>query len=126
MMPAPIAFGLTVSETFIVEMGTRRTSTINAFNRIRATSFPYTLPPFTLTCLLTGGEGEGEVTLVVTHLATDEGVYSLLPRLSFSDRFAEVRFQVRIDYISFPQPGQYLFALLVDDDWIAHRRVEVF
>jgi hypothetical protein len=125
MVPAPIALGLTLCESIIIAEGTRRVSSINGFNRMQASSFPYDASPFYALATLTGGQGEAEITLVITHLETDEEVYSLLERAFFPDRFAEVRITLPLPDVTFPEPGHYLFTLLVDDDWIAHRRVRV-
>jgi hypothetical protein len=125
MIPPPIALGLTVCEQVIVDYRTRNVSLINRFTRFVATEFPFTPLPYCIYAVLTGGQGEAEITLTLTNVRTDEEVASILRRMTFADRFAEVQVLFRFTTIAFPEPGENLFTLMVDDDWITHCRIRV-
>ena len=125
MIPRPIALGLTLCDQVIVEEGTSKVSVIGSFNSFLGHAFPYVPSPFCVFTVLTGAQGEGELALTVNNLETDEEVSALNRRLMFPDRFTEVRVLFRVSRCIFPEPGNYMFTLVVDDDWIVHRRVRV-
>lgn len=125
MVPRPVALGLTICGKVIVEEGTRNVSLIDTFWLFQSPTFPYSPLPFYVFATLTGSQGEGELALTVTNLATDEEVPVLTQRIAFPDRFAEIRITFRLAEFIFPEAGDYVFTLLVDDDWVAQRRVSV-
>ena len=63
--------------------------------------------------------------LTVTRLETDEEVFALHRRLSFSDRLTEVRVSFRLMNCVFPNAGAYVMTLLMDGEWVAQRRFQV-
>jgi hypothetical protein len=109
-----------------VEEGTKKVSLIGSFASIRAPEFPLLRPQFCVFAALTDGQGEATAQLSVTHLETDREVYTLLRGLRFPDRFTEVRILFRLLEFRFPAPGSYLFTLLIDGEWAAHRRIRVY
>jgi hypothetical protein len=125
MVPCPVALGLALCDQVIVEEGTRKASLIGTFNRLEGRAFPFVPLPFCVVTTLTGAQGEGDITLSLTQLETDEEVASLTRRVAFPDRFAEGRILFRLGDCSFPAPGAYLFTLTVDGDWVAHRRLRI-
>lgn len=88
MVPCPVALALVLCEKVIVEEGTRNASLIGTFNHLHAGTFPFVPLPFCVVATLTGAQGEGEITLSVTRLETDEEVASLTRRVEFPDRFS--------------------------------------
>jgi hypothetical protein len=123
MIPRPIAIGLTLCDQVIVEEGTRKVSFIGSFYRLQSPAFPFVAERFCVVAILTGSQGEGEVSLSVTNLQTEEEVSRATGRITFTSRFTEVRVVLRPSECSFPSPGIYMFTLTVDDEWIAHRRI---
>jgi hypothetical protein len=126
MVPQPIALGLTLCDYVIVEEGTKKVSLIGGFSGIRAAEFPFVPLPFCVYAPLTGGQGEAAAELTVTSLETEDEIYSLQRTVRFPDRFTEVRVLYRLTAVQFPEAGIYMFTLLLDGDWIAHRRVRVY
>ncbi len=98
---------------------------IGTFTHQSGRSFPYVLAPFCVVATLTGAQGQGEITLTVTELATDEEIATLTRQVSFPDRFVEGRVLFRLANCAFPSPGVYVFTLMVDGDWVAHRRLHI-
>jgi hypothetical protein len=72
MVPRPAALGLTLREKVIVEEKTKSVSLIGICSKVRGRTFPLTLPPVWVVATLTGSQGDGELSLVVTNLRTDE------------------------------------------------------
>jgi hypothetical protein len=126
MVPVPLALGLTLCDYVLVEEGTKKVTLVGSFTGVRAGSFPHIPLPFCVYAPLTGGLGEGTLELTVTNLDADEEIYSLVRSIHFPDRFIEVRALFRLHECEFPAAGSYLFTLLVDDEWIAHRRIRVY
>ena len=87
--------------------------------------FPSPLQRFALHAVLTDGEGEGIIDVVILRLETDEEVYSARGRLRFPHRLTEVRVLFRLGDCSFPSPGNYEAILLVDGEWVARRKFSV-
>ena len=75
---------------------------------------------------LVGGHGEGELGLTVTRLETDQEVFAIHRRLSFSDRLTAVRVRFRLRNCVFPDAGAYVMTLLMDGEWVTQRRFEVY
>jgi hypothetical protein len=117
---------MTICELVVVEEGSRRVSKINSFTDFSASHFPFEPGRFFVHAILTGSQGAGDLMLKVTHLPTDQDVYALLEPIEFVDRFQEVHWTASPSPFAFPQPGAYLFALLVDSEEVASRRVHVF
>jgi hypothetical protein len=125
MNPPVIALGLTLCEKVIVEERTRNTTIVSTFTKMFADEFPSPPERFALAAVLTGGQGEGTLDLVITRLDTDEETYSIRRQLRFPGRLAEVQVVFHLRDCSFPAPGQYDAILLVDGEWIARRKFSV-
>ena len=125
MIPPPMALGLTLCEKAITEEGTKDVTLVSIFRKRLVERFPSPPQPFTAYAILTDGVGDGTMELVITNLETDEEIYARRFRVRFPDRLAELRLLLRVTRCSFPAPGQYQATLLVDGDWVAHRRVRV-
>jgi hypothetical protein len=126
MIPAPLALGMTVCDYVIVEQNTRKVSLIGSFSGIRGESFPLVPLPFCVYSSLIGGLGEASIELTVTHLESDREVLALQRSTNFPSRFTEVQVIFRVASCQFPEPGSYQFTLLVDGEWVAHRRVRLY
>jgi hypothetical protein len=125
MVPRPVALGLMLCEKVIVEEGTKSVSLIGTFSKVRGRTFPLTTIPFCVVATLTGAQGEGTVSLNVTDLRTNEEKPVRTERMDFAHRFAELRIAWRLPRFVFPEPGDYVFTLMVDDEWVAQRRIIV-
>ena len=125
MVPPPIALGLMLCEKVIVEEGTKNVTLVNTFTKLRVEGFPSLPQHFAVYAALTAGLGQATMTLAITHLETDEEVYTYHGTVPFPDRLAEVRTLIRVNGGSFPAPGKYQLTLLIDGDWIAHRHLQV-
>ena len=125
MVPPPIALGLLLCEKVIVEEGTKNVTLVNTFTKLRVDGFPSLPQHFAVYAALTAGLGQATMVLAVTHLDTDQEVYSYQNTVSFPDRLAEVRVLIRVNGCSFPAPGKYQLMLLIDGKWVAHRHLQV-
>jgi hypothetical protein len=126
MVPRPVALGLTLCESVIIEEGTKNVSLINCFTGLKVAGFPSTPRPFCVLAALMDGKGDGTIDVMLTRLDSDDVVYELRRRAHFPDRLTEVRVLFRINECSFPAPGWYDVTLLVDGEWVAQRRVRVY
>jgi hypothetical protein len=124
MVPIPVAAGLVFCDLIIIEEKTRRISLINTFGRLAESDFPFT-PRFWVYAPLSDGLGDGVVQLRVTEVGTDKEIYDLQRAIRFSRRMLQVNALFRIHDCTFPRPGVYFFNLLVDGEWVTHRRLRV-
>jgi len=124
MVPTPQALALAICDYVVVEEGRRNVSHIGSFTAIRPPHLPF-VRPLCAYAVLTGGQEEASVELTLTHMESDEEVYSLRSSVRLPDRLAEVRILFRVSECDFPEAGSYLFTLLIDGDWVAHRRINV-
>jgi hypothetical protein len=125
MNPPPIALGLTLCEKVIVEERTRNLTLVSTFTKLFADEFPFPPERFAFAAVLTGGQGEGTVDLVITQLETDEETYSLQRQLRFPGRLGEVQVVFHLRDCSFPAPGTYDATLFVDGDPVARRKFSI-
>jgi hypothetical protein len=125
MVPVPVALGLILCEKVIVEKGTEAVSLIGTFNRFQSETLPITPYPFYVFATLTGGYGDATIHLTITRLETDEEIFAWQREIHFPDRFTEIDIRFHLESCEFDAEGIYLFNLLVDGDWVAHRRVKV-
>lgn len=125
MIPPPLALGLTLCDYVLIEEGTRRASLIGTRTRLIADYFPYVAPPFFAFAALSDGLGEATMRLEIKRPDTDEKVYAEERRVRFSDRLRELQVVFYLEDVLFPAPGSYECALLVDNEWVAQRRLRV-
>lgn len=126
MVQPPTAIGLIACDLVIVDQNTKKVTLVNSFSGIKTDAFPFLAVPFCVFAILTDGEGVAEVALIVTRVETDEEIYSFSRGVHFPDRLTEVQVLYRITTCIFPAPGEYLFTLLTDRDWVAQRRIQVY
>jgi len=126
MKSMPVAISLHLCDYLIVEDRTRKVSLVGTFTGLPMAELPGVAPPFSVTAVLTDGLGEGIIDLVVTRLDTGEEVHNHRGRITFPDMLQEVTYHIRLARCPFPVEGTYQFALLVDGEWVAHRRLRVY
>ena len=126
MVPRPNVLGLTLCDYVIVEERTRKVSLIGTFTGIAANRFPVIAQPFSVFAVLTDGLGDATMGLSILRLETDEEIFVYHTPVHFPDKLAEVSFHARLRQCSFPAAGHYLFTLLVDREWVAQRRIQVY
>jgi hypothetical protein len=122
----PGVLGIMLCDQVLFEQGTQKPTLVGVFTGIAATSFPSVPQRFDLFAALTDGLGQGAVDLAITRLETDEEIAAQSMELTFPDPLHVINLRFRFRELSFPAPGSYVFALLVNGDEIAQRRVQVY
>ena len=126
MTTPPIVLGLTLCEKVIVEEGSRNVTLVSGFQGLRVDNFPSPPQRFSAFAVLTDGEGDVTMDMVVYRLDTFEEVYSQSAVVHFPDRLTEVRVLFRFRQLIFPVAGRYQFSLLVRDSDISQRELRVY
>jgi hypothetical protein len=116
---------MTVAEKIIIEEGTRRITLVNSFTKLTSRRFPSVPQSLAVYAALIDGQGDGTITLVVHRQDTGDEVYSTRRSIHFPDRLREVHIFLRIADMIFPVSGSYQVILLVDGEWVAHRRLRI-
>jgi hypothetical protein len=125
MIPRPVAANLILCDLAIVEKGTEKVSLIGCFRTIYRDQFPSLPRAFTAFSVLSGGWKDGSIELRVSRSENQQVVYRKRGQITFADRSAVIFANIPTKSCSFPDPGRYLFELLVDDEIIAERFVNV-
>ncbi|HEY1859909.1 MAG TPA: hypothetical protein VGG61_06125, partial [Gemmataceae bacterium] len=99
---------------------------IGTFDKLRATSFPAFVEPFSVYAVMTDGEGPATLELSVTRLDTDQEIYYREDRITFPERLKDSRVHYRMKQFVFPAAGWYEFVLMVDRGWVAQCRVLLY
>ena len=98
---------------------------MSTFTKLFADAFPSPPERFAFAAILTGGQGDGTLDLVLMRLETEEETYAMQRRIQFPGRLAEVQVVFHVRDCSFPAPGHYDATLFVDGDPVARRKFSV-
>jgi hypothetical protein len=121
----PGALGIMLCDQVLFEQGTQKPTLVGVFTGIGVTEFPSAPQRFDFFAALTDGLGQGDIDLVVDRLDPEERIAHHSLELSFPDPLHVINLRFRFRELSFPAAGSYVFALQVDGDEIAQRRVQV-
>lgn len=123
----PVVVGLTLCRDVRVDPTSLDTTLIRSFTGLPVDSFPGTGRPFCAFAVLTDGDGNGDLDLIVTKL-DDPMVVARRIRLPlrFRDRLQLVQCVIRVSRCAFPSPGLYLFSLYADGEWLAQKSLRVY
>jgi hypothetical protein len=125
MSQRPVARGLVICEKAIIEEGTRNVTLVSCFNRFRIRQFPSGPRSFAVYTVLTDGQGQLTLDLVVSRLDNGDEIYQQSRVLGFPVPLDEVRYLTRVNDCSFPVAGAYAVTLQADGEFIAQARIEV-
>lgn len=126
MPQRPSAISLMLCDQVVFEQGTQKPYLLGVFTGVAADSFPTVPQRFDIFAALTDGLGDVAMTLTVVHLETNQEIYSQRMAVSFPDPLRVINLRFRVRQLTFRLPGTFLFALMVDDEEIATRRVRVY
>jgi hypothetical protein len=126
MPQRPSAISLMLCDQVIFEQGTQKPYLLGVFTGVAADSFPTVPQRFDIFVALSDGQGRVPMTLSVVHLDTGLEVYSQKLTVRFPDPLRVVNLRFRIRQLILDEPGTYLFALMIDDQELAARRVRVY
>lgn len=125
MAQIPTVIGLLVCEQAIVEAQTYNVTLVNCFTFRKIESFPSERQRFSVFALLTDGQGDIELTLVIEGLDQGEEVYRESRPLRFPGPLKEVRFLFRVTTCSFPVAGRYDVILFAEGHELARHRIDI-
>jgi hypothetical protein len=125
MLQRPRAISLNVCEQVIVEEHTRNITLVNCFQRLYVREFPSAPQRLAVHAVLTDGHGTGNVRLAIVRLETLEDVYVRDVQVTFSNPLREFRLLFRPPSLSFSAAGRYEISLLVDEDSLTRRVIQI-
>jgi hypothetical protein len=124
MPQRPSAISLMLCDKVVFEEGTQKPYLLGVFTGVG--HFPSIPQPFDVFAALTDGLGNVTMTLTVVHLDTNQEIYSQRMTVLCPDPLQVVNLRFRVRRLTFDAAGTYLFALMVDDEEIATRRMRVY
>jgi hypothetical protein len=126
MPQRPSAVSLMLCDQVVFEQGTQKPYLLGVFTGVAADTFPTAPQRLDVFAALTDGLGDIRMTLVVVHLETNQEVYAQQMTVHLPDPLRVVNLRFRVRQLTFDAAGTYLFALTVDDQEIAARRIRVY
>ena len=123
-----------LSDSAIREAGTGKVSFIGSFHQYQSAAFPFVVPPFFVTPMITNIRGQVEKPIVVAVrvedprtgqvLANTVGNIGVMPQFTFTGtEVIEVPFPIQP--IAFQSPGNYTVIVMVDGEKIGSRNLPV-
>jgi hypothetical protein len=102
------------------------TSLINIFNNIATTKFPFVMPKMFVFISVTEGTGklEGELRLLNAK-EIDKFLVALKGPMVFQNPRHTNNLVFEFQNITFPEPGEYIFEMLIENQQIGTRRFSV-
>ena len=125
-MQRPSALALFLCDQVIFDRDTSKPSVIGIFSRQESAQFPFVPSPFDVFASLTDGQGRIQLEVIVTSLQSEELISSMSREFDFPNPLAILNLRFRVQGLSFPSPGVYLFELHANGEAIAHRRLSLF
>lgn len=125
MSQRPVAVGLLLCEQVVVEEKTRNATLVNCFTRRTVEQLPSEPISFVVFAILTDGQGEVQLEVVVQRLDTLEEISHRTLSFRFADPLKEARCLFRLRDCSFPVAGYYQVTLLADGESVAQRRFQI-
>ena len=119
---SPLGLALIICDTVIADENTKKKSLIGIFNRLWAVSFPCRHPEFHVFVSITGGHGKYRFVLQCVNETNGETINNLSGDLTFKSPKQVIEADFNFRPIVFPEPGQYSFEFLCDDEMVLHRR----
>jgi hypothetical protein len=121
-MQRPSALGLFLCDQVILDHETLKPSLIGIFTIINGSRFPVTHGPFEVFSVLTDGQGQVVLELILTCLTTDKRILSRKLLGEFLTPLHTLNVRFRLGAITLPNPGTYLFELHADGEPVCHHR----
>ena len=125
----PVLLGIIFSDLVIREQGTGKFSMIGCFNNYRSNAFPFVVPNFYVTVIVTNVKGKFEkleITARIEHPKSGHVLHSVAGGLRLKEgveldglECIEVPFPVIQCVV--PEPGTYSFVVLVNNEKVGSR-----
>ncbi len=126
-LPPPITLAMVVCDAIWVEPWTGKPSLLGLFSEIAIETFPAVYPSMAVYVCMTGAHGKVPVELRLVD--TDEEHQPLLrieDELDFSDRRAIMEWEVQMEDVEFPAPGNYRLQLFASGEFMLERRLTIY
>lgn len=125
MAQRPLALGLHVCEKIVVEAETRNLTFVNCFIERDVKSIPSEPISFLVCSALVGGRGRMPLQVRIESLADFDTIFERTGVITFRDPRQEIRLRVPMEGVSFPTEGEYQILILVGNEMIASRKIEI-
>ncbi|HWY86391.1 MAG TPA: hypothetical protein VNX28_06690 [Gemmataceae bacterium] len=126
MPQQPSAISLMLCDQVVFEHGTQKPYLLGIFTGVAAEAFPTVPQKFDVFVALTDGLGEVTIHLSVTHLESNQEIFTQKMKVEFPDPLRIINLRFRFRQLVYEQAGTYVFAVLIGDQEIAARRVRVY
>ncbi len=119
----PILLSSVICDRVIFDKITGMPSLINIIQSINAPKYPIR-NVLVFFCELTNGHGITETTIrLISSQKEDKALFEQKGKVEFKDVRQVVTLAVNLQGVVFPEPGEYRFQLLTDNQLIGERRI---
>lgn len=125
MPESPVARGVYLCETVIVEERSRNVSLINCFTRRLVSSFPSPPQQFVVYAVVANGQGTMPVSVQIVDLTDGDPIYDRQADVTFPSPLTEARFMARVAGLVIARPGWYEVSLSVGGEVLSSTRFEM-
>jgi hypothetical protein len=125
MIKLPKVFSIVLCEGLVVDPIRGKTSLYGIFHARSYRSFPSPAETITAYVALFGGRGEGTIELRVTHLDTEEQIYSYKRWCVLPGPGVMANIEMKLKQCRFPAPGRYGLSFPFDDNELSDRYIRV-
>ena len=125
MAQLPLSLSLHVCEKVVVEAETRNLTYVNCFTERKVRSFPAERISFLVCSNLVDGRGRMRLEVRIESLVDFDVLRARNGEITFSDPHQEIRLRVPLSEVSFPTEGGYQILVLVDNEMVALRKIEI-
>jgi hypothetical protein len=125
MKQCPMALSLQVCEKVVIEAETRNLTLVNCFTQRVVEANPPEPISFIVCSNLLGGRGRMPLHVRVESLEGFDIISERTGVISFRDPLHEIRLRIPMDEVAFPTKGRYQVVLLVDNQMVASRLIQI-
>ncbi len=126
MKKLPRVAGLILCKRMEVNPTTVEMSLVGLFDTLEFSQWPAYAAPFTAYATLFDALAEGKMELTVTHLESEEVVYTQQKWFASSDRRLVFHTEMRVRRCIFPAPGRHAVTLQLDGQELTRRYLDVW
>jgi hypothetical protein len=125
-LPPPITLAMIVCDAIWVEPLSGKASLLGLFSEFAAETFPAIYPLMAVYICMTDAHGKVPVELRLVDADEEhEPLLRVEDELDFSDRRAIMEWEVQMENVEFPAPGNYRLQFIASGEFLLERRLTI-
>ena len=126
-LPPPITLAMVVCDAIWVDPTGGKTSLLGLFSQFGAGTFPTTYPLICVHVCMTGAHGRIPLELRLVDADDENDPLVQVPEeVDFPNRGSMIEWDVEMENVEFPSPGDYCLQLYAGAEFVLERRITVY